>query len=135
MKSQHWLPLIILSAAVTTGAQTVFAQETPLLDGTELEYRYSDGGAVVLTFYDGLLRFRWIAGPSAGATGEDFPYRARMIADNVYVINWHMTDAKNFVTLIVNLQSNSLYSSALMGYESDQEQILFDEATIERVER
>lgn len=58
-----------------------------------------------------------------------------MVADDVYVVNWHMTDAKNFVTLIVNLRNRSLYSSALMGYQTDQEQILFDEATIERVER
>ena len=137
MKRRYCLPAAALSVIFAFGASPILGQDDQprLLDGTELEYTYSDGGAVVLTFYDGLLKFRWIAGPFEGATGEDLAYNARAVADDIFLVNWHDLDGPSFVTLVINLQHNSLYSSALLGYQTDGELSLFDEATIERVER
>ncbi len=137
MKRRYCLPVAALSVIFAFGASPIFGQDNQprLLDGTELEYTYSDGGAVVLTFYDGLLKFLWIAGPFEGATGEDLAYNARAVADDIFLVNWHDLDGPSFVTLVINLQHNSLYSSALLEYQTDGELSLFDEATIERVER
>ena len=58
---------VFLFLAVLT-AYSVRAQESgqQALSNIELEYTYSDGGAVVLKIGDGILGYRWIAGPSAG---------------------------------------------------------------------
>ena len=105
------------------------------LDGMELEYTYTDGGSVVLTFYDGLLKFLWTAGPNEGAAGEGFEYSAKMIGDERYMVMWRMEEANNFLTMVIDLESRALFTSALMGYETDQEGTLFDEAEIQRVDR
>jgi len=137
MNLRYYFPVAALSVISAFGVSPSFGQDNApqLLDGTELEYTYSDGGAVVLTFYDGLLKFRWIAGPFEGVTGEDLAYNARAVADDIFLVNWHDLDGPSFVSLVINLQQNTLYSSALLGYQTDGELSLFDEATIERLER
>ena len=129
--------LLVLALASAFALGFVIAQENDphALDGTELEYTYTDGGSVVLTFYDGLLKFLWIAGPNEGAAGEGFEYNAKMIGADRYMVVWRMEEANNFLTMVIDLENRSLYTSALMGYETDQEGVLFDEATIHRVER
>ena len=128
---------ILLSIVFSIVSLPSLAQnnEFQLLDGTEIEYTYTDGGAVIVTFYDGLVKFRWIAGPNEGATGEDFDYRTHKISDDVYLVNWQMLDAQNFVNLLINFETNMLYGSALMAYATEQEFIIFDEAVITRIER
>ena len=105
------------------------------LDGTELEYTYTDGGSVILGFYDGLIRYRWIAGPNEGVTGEGFDYDAKMIGDDRYMVVWGSAEARNFLTMVIDLEQHSLFTSGLMGYGTEEESVLFDEATIHRVER
>lgn len=124
------LPLMI--AASLVWPQAAGAQ---LLDGTELEYTYTDGGSVILAFYDGLLRFRWIAGPNEGAMGEGFEYSARVIGDDRYMVVWQMPEAHNYLTMVIDLNSRALFTSALMGYGTEQQGVLFDQAMIHRVER
>ena len=116
---------------------TVAAQESDphALDGTELEYTYTDGGSVVLNLYDGLIKYRWIAGPNEGMTGEGFPYSAKFIGDDRYMVVWRSAESRFFVTMIINLEQRTLFTSALSGYETEEEVVLFDEATIHRVER
>ena len=109
------------------------AIEEQILDGKELEYIYSDGGKVVLSFYDGLLKYRWVAGPFEGDKEKDLPYQSREIRDGQYVINWHDKQNSNFVTLILDLSRNALQSSAILDYDGENEIVLFDVATIERV--
>ncbi len=137
MKLRYWLPCAALSCVLAFGTVPTLGQEEEpqLLDGAELEYSYTDGGAVVLTFYGGLLKFRWIAGPFTGETGEDLAYKVRSVGDDIFLVNWHDTEGQTFVSLVINFQSNKLYSSALLEYQTDQELALFDEATIERVQR
>ncbi len=122
---------------IALGASLAKAQEASpqLLDGTELEYTYTDGGAVVLSFYDGKLKYRWTAGPFAGTEVADLVYKSRRIGDELYLVSWHDVDNLNFVTLVINLQQNVLHSSAVVGYGTDREVTLFDGAIIERVNR
>ncbi|MGI9257979.1 MAG: hypothetical protein ACR2QQ_04020 [Gammaproteobacteria bacterium] len=132
---KHSLLTFALLGSLTLGSVVAQESDPHALDGTELEYTYSDGGSVILTFYDGLLKFLWIAGPNEGAAGEDFEYSARMIGDDRYMVVWRMEEANNFITMVIDLTSRALFTSGLMGYEMDQETVLFDEATIHRVER
>ena len=129
--------LLVLALLCMFSVNPAPAQENDphALDGTELEYTYTDGGSVILAFYDGFLRFRWIAGPNEGAAGEGFEYEAKQIGDDRYMVVWRMEEAHNFLTMVIDLDNRALYTSALMGYETDQEGVLFDEATIRRLSR
>jgi hypothetical protein len=124
------LPLFLLLSSFLNG-QDLGSQ---LSDGAKIEYTYTDGGAVILTFYNDLLRFEWVAGPNAGAKGADFPFRTHQIAEDIILVNWQMPDEKNFVTLTFNFQSKKMYGSTIMGYGTDQEFLIFDEAVITNVE-
>ncbi len=104
-----------------------------LLDGYELEYTYTDGGAVVLTFYDGMLKYRWLSGPFEGVEESDKNYQSTMIRDGLYLVNWHDSENSNFVTQAIDLEDNILHATAIIGYGTADEIVLFERATIERV--
>ena len=135
MRIRASLPAFVLLGVFALSPAVAQESDPHLLDGTELEYTYTDGGSVVLTFYDGMLKFLWIAGPNEGAAGEDFEYSARVIGDDRYMVVWRMEEDNNFLTMVIDLEDRALFTSGLMGYETDGENVLFDEATISRVER
>lgn len=135
MKLRHSLLMFSLLSAFFSGAVVAQEDDPHALDGTELEYTYTDGGSVILTFYDGLLKFRWIAGPNEGAAEEGFEYNARNMGDDRYMVVWRMEEANNYLTMVIDLESRALFTSALMGYGTEQEGVLFDEAAIHRIER
>ena len=135
MKIRNGLLIYVLLGALALGSVAAQEADPHVLDGSELEYTYTDGGSVILTFYDGLLKFRWIAGPNEGASGEGFEYNARMIGDDRYMVVWRMTEERNYLTMVIDLGQRTLFTSALLGYGTEQEGVLFDEATIHRVER
>lgn len=132
--------LTVLLTSILVGSLlpgVAFSQDADphALDGTELEYTYTDGGTVVLNFYDGLVKFRWVAGPNEGQSGEGFPYRAKLIGNDRYMVIWQMVEARNYMTMVVDLGQRALFTSGLLSYGTDDEAILFEQATIHRVER
>lgn len=50
MKLRHSLLIISLLSTFFTGAVVAQEDDPHALDGTELEYTYTDGGSVILTF-------------------------------------------------------------------------------------
>ena len=124
-----------LLGALTLGCVAAQENNSHALYGTELAYTYADGGSVILTFYDGMLKFQWVAGPNEGAMGEGFEYTAKLIGDGRYMVVWQMPEVPNYLTMVIDLGSRASFTSALMGYGTDQEGVLFDEATIHRVDR
>ena len=135
MKIRFGLQISVAVIALTLGPAVAQEADPHALDGTELEYTYTDGGSVILNFYDGLLKFHWIAGPNEGAAGEGFEYDAKMIGDDRYVVLWRMIEDRNFLTMVIDLGQRTLITSALLGFGTEQEAILFDEATINRIGR
>ena len=112
-----------------------YTQADHLLDGITFEYFYKEGGGLEIAFYGGKLKFEWISGPRKGNSGKDKPYQSRMIGDDVFIVNWHETDKPDFVTLIIDLKQNALYSSAILRYGKNEEMIHFKEASIRSVNR
>lgn len=106
--------------------------QSHILDGTEIEYTYPDEGTVVVTFYEGLVKFNWIAGPSSGEKGGGHAYRARKVSDDEYFVNWYELDTHDFITLLINFETKKVYGSALLAKD---ESVIFDEAKIRRVKR
>ncbi len=106
-----------------------------LLDGTSLKYFYQNGSGLRIDFYDGKVRYEWIAGPPKGNTGSDIPYRSRKIGDEIYIVNFHEKQKPDFVTLIFNLNQNVMYSSAILRYGTEKEMISFSGGIVEHVKR
>ena len=127
---------VFLFLAILT-AYPVRAQESgqQALSNIELEYTYSDGGAVVLKIGDGILGYRWIAGPSAGYEVTERSYQSRKIAAEVYLVNWHDSENSDYVNLVIDLNEMVVHGSALAAYDSETPFAFFDLAKIARVER
>ena len=53
MKLKQSLLTFTLLSAFALGSVVAQEDDSHALDGTELEYTYTDGGSVILTFYDG----------------------------------------------------------------------------------
>ena len=107
---------------------------TDELDGTRMVYTYPEMGTVRLSFADGSVSFEWIAGALKGDSGTGFPYRARKLGDDQFFVSWHEPEARGFVTLHIDFAGESVCSSVLAGYATDDEQVLFHAASIESVE-
>jgi MoaF-like len=106
-----------------------------ILDGTLMVYTYPEMGTVSVSYRNGSVSFEWVAGPLKGEVGEDFVYRAREVGGDQFFVNWHEPDAHGFVTLHIDFQAGWVHSSVLAAYATNEEQILFHRASIERVER
>lgn len=106
-----------------------------LLDGTTMQYTYDEMGTVRTVYDDGLISFRWLAGPLAGEAGGGFVYRAREIGEHRFLVNWHEPELPGFVTLAIDFDSSEVHSSLIAFYGTDNEQIHFDTARIDSVQR
>ena len=112
-----------------------YATAAHLLDGTSFEYFYEDGGGLEIAFYDGKVRYEWIVGPRKGNNAMDIRYQSRQIGDDLFLVNWQEQDKPDFVSLIINLKDEVMYSSAILRYTTEQEMVHFKEATIKGLRR
>ena len=112
-----------------------YATAAHLLDGTSFEYFYEDGSGLEIAFYDGMVRYEWIVGPRKGNSAMDILYQSRQIGDDLYLVNWQEQDKPDFVSLIINLRDEVMYSSAILRYTTEQEMVHFKEAVIKGLRR
>lgn len=126
---------LILSICLCSLSQGIYSQEAlhHALADVEISYTYTDGGAVTLTLSDGKLGYLWTAGPFAGTEVRGLDYYSRELGESLYFVSWHDPENKNFVTLIFDFSRMVEHGTALIGYETDMEATLFDEARIDNV--
>ena len=116
-------------------SQGVYSQENQdhALSDIEISYTYTDGGAVTLALSDGKLGYMWTAGPFKGTEVRSLDYYSKELAESLFFVSWHDPENKNFVTLIFDFNQMIEHGTALIGYETDTEITLFDEARIDGV--
>lgn len=100
------------------------------LDGSSFTYTYPELGTVKIDFYDGLLKYEWIAGPHNGTKGDGSAYMAKKINENSYFINWLEKSNSSFVTLAIDIDLGIVHASALINPRTDGEMVLFHDADI-----
>ena len=93
------------------------------LDGLVIAYTYSSGRAYELTFYDDRVTFAQLNTPAPKIT---LPYRARPLAEQMYLVHWLVPGRIGHVSLIVDLAAMRIHSSALMPGQME----LFEEGPI-----
>ena len=106
--------------------------ETNLLDGTTVTYTYEDLGTIELEIDNGLLTYEWKEGAFSGTIGKDHAYKARKISDKIYLIHWFESSRSSLITLVLNFKENQVHSSALLNPTTEEETILFHNATIQK---
>jgi phenolic acid decarboxylase len=116
---------------------TAFSQETDIqaLSNIEIRYTYSDGASVILTIKNGKLGYRWTAGIAEGSEVNELTYYSKELADSIYLVSWHDSENKNFVTLIFDFNLMVEHGTAIIFYATPYERTLFDEAIINKVSR
>ncbi|MDF7799455.1 hypothetical protein P4C99_08260 [Pontiellaceae bacterium B1224] len=119
-------------------AKYKFGEPLHLLDGYSLNYQYQSGKALHMEFDDGKGKYEWLTGPRKGTGKQDIPYRCRKIGNDLYIINWHQTDIKDYLTLVFDFENMVVYSSIIIGYEDKPERprrTTFEAGIIERLKR
>lgn len=101
-----------------------FGEDEHFLDGYALNFQYQDGKAIHMEFHKGKAKYEWIAGPAKGRGNEDIPYRSTKMDDNLYLINWHETGIKDYLTIVFDFDKMIVHSSIIIGYENKPERPL-----------
>ena len=101
-----------------------FGQPEHFLDGYSLNFQYQDGTAIHMEFYNGKAKYEWVAGRATGNGNKDIVYRSRKIGSNLYLVNWHETDKKDYLTLVFDFEKMLVHSSIIVGYENKPERTL-----------
>ncbi len=108
-------------------------QPEHLLDGYSFNYQYQTGSAIFIEFNSGKLTYQWIAGPSQGNPAKTHAYQSRLIAEDIFLVNWHEEDEKNFITLVFNLKNRVASSSVIVSYGDADAYVAFQGGIIEHL--
>lgn len=133
--SFRYAKFVLASLLFVTTASAQETKDDHLLDGTSIEWAYTSGAGMILSFDNGLAQYEWITGARKGRSAEDIPYKSREIGDNVYLINWVQPEKPDFITLIFDFNENLVFSSGLIGYGTERQKNLFLDGTVQRLKR
>ena len=102
---------------------------TPLtnkLNGTGITYNYTSGRSYSVKFEESGVSYRYLTGSKPEKWWGPFPYQAFEINKNVFFASWFEERYGDYVTLLINLNNNQLFGSAIIAGN----EIHFHEATI-----
>ena len=106
--------LLILSSGGSYAVDLV--EPTRLLNGTAITYHYTiSGRAYKVKFEEAGVSYRYLTGSKPDKWWGPFPYKAFETDENVYLAAWFEAGYADYVTLLINLNENTLYGSAILG--------------------
>ena len=107
-------------------------QTEHLMDGKTIRYTYSGGLAFEVRFADGLASYKAL-GDSGNVSSEnsDIPYQSRLIRPGLVHTIWHEESIGDVVSLVIDLDNDTIYSAALLGYLADDRMLHFEDGVIE----
>ncbi|MDO6516945.1 MoaF-related domain-containing protein [Zobellia uliginosa] len=101
-----------------------FGQPEHYLDGYSMNFQYQNGSAIHMEFYEGMAKYEWVAGPSKGNGNKDIAYKSLKIGDNLYLVSWHETGLKDYLTLVFDFDKMLMHNSIIIGYQNKPERRL-----------
>ena len=96
------------------------------MQGTTITYRYANGHSYNLTFTEAEVSYRDLSGSDPEQWLGPFRYHSTEIENNVHLLAWHEPERGDYVTLLVNFNSGTIYSSAIVN----NTETYFTEATL-----
>lgn len=109
--------------------------DTQSIANKKIEYTYTTGDRVILAIGPTTLSFEWLGGHLDGTKIDGLNYICNETREGQFLIKWHNQNAHSFVTLLIDLEKNKVYGSAIVEYLGDEPFEIFDEATITQVSK
>ena len=107
------------------------ASPTQNLDGTNITYSYTSGRSYNVKFQKAGISYRFLTGSKPEKWWGPFSYKAFEVENNVYLASWFEEGYGDYVTLLINLNTNLLYGSAILAGKT----VHFHGANIVNVQR
>jgi hypothetical protein len=104
--------LSLVALWVTPASAEVFGDLSGDLDGVSLTYHYASGRQYDVSFSGG--KVSWQRKDVAREPVSGVPYVARKIADNLYLVNWGRRELVESITVLMDFDKRTLYTSALL---------------------
>jgi len=124
--------LLLTGVLLSTFTQAAeLAAPTRALNGTDITYHYSSGRAYHVKFEPTGISYQYLTGTKPDKWWGPFPYEAFEVEPQVFLASWFEAGYGDHVTLLINLKTNLLYGSALIG----KDELHFHGATIVKVHR
>ncbi|PQJ71967.1 MoaF-related domain-containing protein [Polaribacter butkevichii] len=101
-----------------------FGEPEHYLDGYSFNFQYQNGTAIHFDFYKGKAKYKWVAGPAKGNGNKDIPYRSKKIGNDLYIVNWHETGKKDYLTVVLDFEKMIVHTSIIIGYVNKAERPL-----------
>ncbi|WP_298793503.1 MoaF-related domain-containing protein [uncultured Allomuricauda sp.] len=133
MRTIQFLCLFAFGFASFLQAQNSLDKEEHLLNGTSFTFQYQNAGAIDISFENDNMTYKWLNGRNMDQPAKTYPYKSKKVDFGIYLINWHESDTKNFVTMVYNFNSNSCAVSVLSKYTSENPFLGFQSGVIEHV--
>ncbi|PCJ29961.1 MAG: hypothetical protein COA90_10850 [Gammaproteobacteria bacterium] len=111
------LALFISNANAAESELNELVEKTRKLNGTTISYEYTSGKAYNVKFEEAGVSYRYLTGSKPALWWGPFPYQAFEVEDNVFMAAWFEQGYGDYVTLLVNLNNNLLYGSAILRGE------------------
>ena len=101
-----------------------FGEPEHFLDGYSFNFQYQNGTAIHMEFDEGKAKYEWVAGPSKGNGNKDISYKSLKMGDELYMVSWHETDLKDYLTLVFDFKTLTVHNSIIIGYQNKPERKL-----------
>lgn len=135
LMNKHALVLLLTLVATSYSAiaSDSLQNEEHLLDGMSFTFQYQNAGAMDVSFDGGLITYKWIAGRNAEEPKQSYRYKSRKLDSDMYLVNWHEPESKNFVTMVYNFRTNTCAVSVISKYADQKPFMGFQAGVIEHV--
>lgn len=137
-KMKHVASLVLIVSigyAFPSWASNSLEKEEHLLDGTSFTFQYQNAGAMDVSFADGTLTYKWVAGRNVDEPQQSYTYKSRKLDADIYLVNWHEPEKKNYVTMVYNFKSNTCAVSVISRYGNEKPFTGFQAGVIEHVNK
>jgi len=106
------LVMLVFTAATEASEPSLPTRE---LNGTNITYNYTSGRSYNVKFEEKGISYRYLTGSKPEKWWGPFPYKAFKVESNIYLASWFEKEDGDYVTLLINFNSNILYGSAILS--------------------
>lgn len=82
--------------------------------GVEMSYKYSGGNEYTVKFEEAGLSYQYRTGTSPDKYWGPFTYNHMMTDNNEHFVSWFEPGYGDYVTLLINFETNVIYGSAII---------------------
>ncbi len=124
---------ITASFNVLSQTSTSLDKDEHLLDGTNFTVQYQNASAIDISFENGEITYKWIAGRNSEEPAKTLSYTSKKVASETYFVSWHELDSQTYVTMVYNFAANLGSVSVIARYGSDKPFTGFQAGVIEHI--